>query len=98
LPTDLERCHGHSEDIGFANVQKHGGPTFFNRRDERIFMNKDQVKGRVEQAKGNIKETTGNVVGNVKLQTEGTVDKVAGKVQANYGDAKEKVKRAIDKI
>ncbi len=60
-------------------------------------MNKDQVKGRVEQAKGSIKETTGKAVGNTKLQSEGTVDKVAGKVQANYGDAKEKLKHAIDK-
>jgi uncharacterized protein YjbJ (UPF0337 family) len=60
-------------------------------------MNKDQVKGRVEQAKGSIKETTGKVVGNPNLQGEGAVDKAAGKAQANYGDVKEKVKNAIDK-
>ncbi len=61
-------------------------------------MNKDQVKGRVEQAKGSVKETTGKVVGNDRLRSEGAGDKAAGKVQANYGDAKEKVKHAIDKI
>ncbi len=61
-------------------------------------MNKDQVKGRVEEAKGAVKETTGKVVGNKDLQAEGTVDKTAGKTRANYGDAKEKVKGAIDKI
>ena len=60
-------------------------------------MNKDQVKGRVEQAKGSIKEATGKVVGNPNLQTEGKVDKAAGKAQATYGDAKEKVKSVIDK-
>ena len=60
-------------------------------------MNKDQVKGRVEEAKGSIKETTGKAVGNPNLQNQGTVDKAAGKVQAGYGDAKEKVKDAIDK-
>ncbi len=60
-------------------------------------MNKDQVKGRVEQAKGAVKETTGKVVGNPDLEAKGTVDKVSGKVQAAYGDAKEKVKGAIDK-
>ncbi len=60
-------------------------------------MNKDQVKGRVEEAKGSIKETTGKVVGNPNLQGEGTVDKAAGKAQATYGDAKEKVKSAVDK-
>lgn len=57
-------------------------------------MNKDQVKGRMEEAKGAIKETTGKVVGNTKLQTEGTVDKAAGKTQASYGDAKDKAKKA----
>lgn len=61
-------------------------------------MNKDQVKGRAEQAKGAVKETTGKVVGNKDLQAEGTVDKAAGKAQATYGDTKEKVKSAIDKV
>ena len=61
-------------------------------------MNKDQVKGRVEEAKGNIKESTGKAVGNRDLEAEGTVDKAAGKAQKNYGDTKEKVKDAIDKI
>ena len=60
-------------------------------------MNKDQVKGRVEEAKGSVKETTGKVVGNPNLQTEGSVDKAAGKVQATYGDAKEQIKKAVDK-
>lgn len=61
-------------------------------------MNKDQVKGRVEEVKGNVKQTTGKVIGNRDLEAEGTVDKAAGKVQKNYGDGKEKVKDAIDKI
>ena len=60
-------------------------------------MNKDQVKGRVEEATCKVKETTGRVVGNPDIEAEGTVDKAAGKVQKNYGDAKEKVKDAIDK-
>ncbi|HEV7578464.1 MAG TPA: CsbD family protein [Caldimonas sp.] len=60
-------------------------------------MNKDQVKGRVEQAKGTVKENTGKVVGNQNLRSEGNVDKAAGKAQATYGDAKEKVKSAVDK-
>ncbi|MDQ2927514.1 MAG: CsbD family protein [Caldimonas sp.] len=60
-------------------------------------MNKDQVKGRVEEAKGSVKETTGKVVGNDNLRDKGIVDKAAGKVQAGYGDAKEKLKSAIDK-
>ena len=58
-------------------------------------MNKDQVKGRVEQAKGSIKEAAGKVARKPDLETEGQVDKAAGKVQSNYGDAKEKVKDAL---
>jgi uncharacterized protein YjbJ (UPF0337 family) len=63
-----------------------------------IVMNKDQVKGRIEEAKGKVKEATGKAVGNRNLQSEGTVDKAAGKAQATYGDAKEKVKNAVDKL
>ena len=61
-------------------------------------MSDDQVKGRVDQVKGNIKEKTGQVIGNRDLEDEGTADKVSGKVQSGIGDAKEKVKDAIDKI
>ena len=61
-------------------------------------MNKDQVKGRVEQAKGAVKEQAGKAVGNPNLRDEGTLDKAAGKTQATVGDAKEKVKDAVDKL
>ncbi len=60
-------------------------------------MNKDQVKGRAEDAKGKLKETAGKVVGNDRLKSEGKVDQVAGKTQANIGDGKEKLKKMIDK-
>ena len=58
-------------------------------------MNKDQVKGRIEQAKGAVKETTGKVVGNKKLETEGQIEQATGKTQATYGDLKEDVKDAV---
>jgi len=58
-------------------------------------MNKDQVKGRVEQAKGAVKEATGKVVRNKKLENEGQIDKATGKAQATYGDIKEDVKDAV---
>ena len=61
-------------------------------------MNDDQMKGRADQVKGTIKEKTGQVTGNRDLEDEGTADKASGKVQSGYGDAKEKVKDAIDKI
>ena len=60
-------------------------------------MNKDQVKGRATEAKGDIKEAAGKLVGNRKLQGEGLIDQAKGKAQAGLGDAKEKVKNAIDR-
>ena len=51
-------------------------------------MNKDQIKGRVEEAKGKVKEVAGKVVGNKSLEAEGDANQVAGKVQKTYGDAK----------
>lgn len=65
-------------------------------------MNKDQVKGRVEQTTGKVKEAAGKLVGNDRLRTEGAADQLKGKVQAGYGDAKEnvkdKAKKVIDKL
>ena len=55
-------------------------------------INKDQVKGRVEEAKGTIKEATGKLVGNKMLQAKGNIQKNLGKVQAKFGDVKQDVK------
>ena len=60
-------------------------------------MNKDQVKGRVEQTSGKVKEVTGKLVGNDRMQSEGMAEQVKGKVQAGYGDAKENAKDKINK-
>jgi uncharacterized protein YjbJ (UPF0337 family) len=60
-------------------------------------MNKDQVKGRVEDVKGKIKEGTAEVTGNERLKAEGQLDQAAGKTRAAYGDAKENVKDAVKK-
>jgi uncharacterized protein YjbJ (UPF0337 family) len=77
---------------------------FHDQRIERIrnqpkefVMNKDQVQGRATEAKGDIKQAAGKLVGNKKLQGEGLVDQAKGKAQAGLGDAKEKVKNAIDR-
>ena len=41
-------------------------------------MNKDQVKGLVEEATGKVKEVTGKVVGNKDLEVEGKVQNTGG--------------------
>ena len=61
-------------------------------------MNKDQVKGRVEQTTGKVKEAAGKLVGDDRLRTEGAAEQIKGKVQAGYGDAKENTKDKAKKI
>jgi uncharacterized protein YjbJ (UPF0337 family) len=98
VSSDLRQLSGQSyaltADVHLERVQDeantHGvdQPTC----NEGVAMNKDQVKGRVEEAKGAIKEATGRVTGNANMQDRGTLEKAAGKVQKNYGDVKEQVK------
>src|SRR5689334_15811436 len=56
-----------------------------------IFMDKDRIKGAVNQAKGTLKETVGKVTGDVKLGSEGKADKLAGKLQNAIGGIKDTV-------
>jgi uncharacterized protein YjbJ (UPF0337 family) len=55
-------------------------------------INKEQVKGHVEEAKGSIKEATGKVVGDATLEAKGNIQKNLGKVQAKVGDLKQDLK------
>lgn len=57
-------------------------------------MNKDQVKGRVNEAEGKMKELAGKLVGNEKLEAKGQAQKILGKAQAKFGDVKKAVKDA----
>lgn len=52
-------------------------------------MDKDRITGAADQAKGAVKETTGKVIGDKKLQTEGTLDKAKGQVESAVGGAKD---------
>ena len=61
-------------------------------------MDKDRVKGSLEQAKGKVKEVAGKVTGDAKLEGEGKADQVAGKVQNAVGGVKDKVREAARKI
>lgn len=58
-------------------------------------VNKDQVSGVAKQIKGSVKEAAGKATGNRKTHEEGTADKVSGKVQKAYGDAKQKLKDSL---
>lgn len=56
-------------------------------------MNKDQVKGRVEEAKGKVKEVTGNLLDDASMEVEGNIQKNVGKARAGFGDLKEEIKK-----
>jgi uncharacterized protein YjbJ (UPF0337 family) len=52
-------------------------------------MNKDQLKGRLEELKGSIKEATGKLVGDDTLEAKGIIQKNVGEVQEKVGDLKQ---------
>lgn len=60
-------------------------------------MNKDQIKGRVNEVSGKIQKNVADKTGNTESKIEGTEKEIAGKIQKNVGDAKNKVADAIDK-
>ncbi len=50
---------------------------------------KNKTEGVYHEGKGKIKETVGKVTNNDSLEAEGTVEKVAGKVQKKVGKTEE---------
>lgn len=61
-------------------------------------MNKDQVKGTAKDIAGKIEEEAGKATGSKEHEAKGLGKQVAGKAQKKYGDAKEAVKDASDKL
>ncbi len=57
-------------------------------------INKDQVKGRVEEVKGTVKELAGKLVDDKTLEVKGNIQKNLGKAQAKLGELDEDVKRS----
>jgi uncharacterized protein YjbJ (UPF0337 family) len=51
-------------------------------------MDKDRIKGTVEQAIGEVKEAVGKVAGDAKLEVEGRNQRAAGKVQNAVGGSR----------
>ena len=58
-------------------------------------MDKDRVTGSAKQVKGAVKQAVGKVIGDAKLESEGKVDKIEGKVQNAIGGIKDTVKDAL---
>ncbi len=56
-------------------------------------MDKDRVAGAGKQMIGAAKQTIGKLVGDAKLQTDGKVEQIEGKLQNAVGSAKDTLKR-----
>jgi uncharacterized protein YjbJ (UPF0337 family) len=61
-------------------------------------MNKDQIKGAAKDITGKIQEEAGRAAGSKEHEAKGLGKQVAGKAQKKYGDAKEAIKDAVDKL
>jgi len=61
-------------------------------------MNKDAVEGNFEQVKGKIKETWGKLTDNDIMLYKGQREKFLGKLQENYGLAKEDAEKKLKAI
>jgi uncharacterized protein YjbJ (UPF0337 family) len=55
-------------------------------------MDKDRVEGLAKEIKGKTKEIAGKVLGDVKLESDGKADQVAGKIQNAVGGVKDTLK------
>jgi uncharacterized protein YjbJ (UPF0337 family) len=55
-------------------------------------MDKDRIAGSAKQIKGTVKQAIGKVVGDTKLQAEGSADKTAGKIQNAIGGLTDTIK------
>lgn len=56
-------------------------------------MDKEHVKGAIDNTVGKTKEAAGHAVGSKKLETEGKVDQVKGAAHKAAGDVKDAVNR-----
>jgi len=57
-------------------------------------MNKDRVKGTLDEAVGGVKRKAGELTGDTRLQVEGRVQQVKGELENAWGKAKDAVHAA----
>jgi uncharacterized protein YjbJ (UPF0337 family) len=60
-------------------------------------MNKDKIMGATDQAKGSVKEVVGKAIGDQKMQAEGKINKLTGKVESAVGGAKDTLRDTVNK-
>jgi len=58
----------------------------------------EKFDAKLDQVKGSVKEGFAKLTGDKKVETEGTANKVTGKVKETLADAKDAVKGAVDSL
>lgn len=61
-------------------------------------LNKNEIKGTVDQAKGKVKQAVGTLTGNDRLKADGQVDEAVGKVESVVGQTVRKVDDATTRV
>jgi uncharacterized protein YjbJ (UPF0337 family) len=61
-------------------------------------MNQDQIRGLWGQLKGRAKIAHGDLTNDEGRRVEGTTDHLYGRLQQKFGDAKQAVRRGIDRL
>jgi uncharacterized protein YjbJ (UPF0337 family) len=59
-------------------------------------VNKDQIKGKVEQIKGDVKERIGGASKDRSTQGEGFMEEKKGKLREGYGNVKDELRKDDD--
>jgi uncharacterized protein YjbJ (UPF0337 family) len=61
-------------------------------------MNKDELKGKLDQVKGRAKQEAGELTNDPDLINEGVDDQAGGELREGFGTAKRKVGETIEDI
>jgi len=61
-------------------------------------MNRDEIKGKVENVKGRAKEAAGVLTGNRRLESEGKDERDAGAAREGAGRVRRKVGEAVEDL
>ena len=61
-------------------------------------MNRDEIKGKVEQVQGKVKEHIGRATSDERLRDEGAADQAEGEVREGYGKVKRNIGEAIEDV
>jgi uncharacterized protein YjbJ (UPF0337 family) len=59
-------------------------------------MNKDRVKGTIDEVVGSARRKAGELTGNTRLQVEGMAQQAKGKIENTWGRTKDAVRDAIE--